>query len=525
MIKNGISSLPIVNNENKNTRYQIVSFDVSTRTVKLKLVEGFDSITIGSNMLTYYSSTTSDVIVDVNIGFGEKCVLFIKGIDPDSKIMATEYSPGVGFYTNELTITDQTGAVVSLSDYYQSQVVDFGAYLYASIKDKTIPVTQGIEPDAPVLTASDFKVFQINEHLNNIASSDIATKQRDKSYAQSEILALDKSISDIRTKLTTTVYSNDQLRKSDESKLNELVNQRKSKSTLYSSLVDEISALTNSLNSAKYEPKYRIRGFFPFPSPKTSKRSGPQEVIQFLIQYRYIGKDGSSNKPQQIEYTDTDGQIRRGTFSNWIEYKTPIREKTIDATTGNYLWSLDLTENADVVNINQLDIPISVGEAVEFRIKSISEAGWPVNPIVSPWSNSIIVQFPTELESVQNINSISEQVRAEKVKTDLLAEFESMNLDQLSSLAFTQNGNFYSSDSKHIASGFLTSENNIISLFDKLLQLDTEIKELRGLIQNAKGNLSVSIIDEYGQEYKIERNKVLKLYIDKVIHFKDSRIL
>jgi hypothetical protein len=299
----------VVNNTNKTTRYEIVGFDLSTRTVKLKLTEGFDSVMIGVDTLSYYVVDTSDVIVDVNIGFNERSVIFLRGIDPDSKILATEFSPGVAFYTNELTITDSNGEIVNLSTYYQNQVVDFGSYLYSSVKDKTVPAAYGIKPDAPTLLSSNFNVFQINEHLNSSVSSDISTKQYNKSLAQSQIKTLDISITDLRTKISTTTYANDQLRKTDDSNLTDLINKRQAQSNLYSSLVDEINALTNSQSAAYFDPKFRVRGFFPFPEPKTSERTGDQEVVQFLVQYRYIGKDGSANKPQQIEYVDTDGLL------------------------------------------------------------------------------------------------------------------------------------------------------------------------------------------------------------------------
>ena len=34
-------------------------------------------------------------------------------------------------------------------------------------------------------------------------------------------------------------------------------------------------------------------------------------------------------------------------------------------------------EDADSININQIEIPIKQGEGIEVRMKSISEAGWP----------------------------------------------------------------------------------------------------------------------------------------------------
>ena len=49
----------------------------------------------------------------------------------------------------------------------------------------------------------------------------------------------------------------------------------------------------------------------------------------------------------------------------------------------------------DIVNINQVDIPITPNEKVEIRIASVSEAGFPYNPLKSDYSTSVTVDFPT----------------------------------------------------------------------------------------------------------------------------------
>ncbi|MCA9349952.1 hypothetical protein KC853_02780, partial [Candidatus Saccharibacteria bacterium] len=57
----------------------------------------------------------------------------------------------------------------------------------------------------------------------------------------------------------------------------------------------------------KVDPKYRVRGFFPIPEAKASTHTRNQEVVQFVIQYRYLRKDGSANRPEQIQFKDNTG--------------------------------------------------------------------------------------------------------------------------------------------------------------------------------------------------------------------------
>jgi hypothetical protein len=63
------------------------------------------------------------------------------------------------------------------------------------------------------------------------------------------------------------------------------------------------------------------------------------------------------------------------------------------------------------ININQIDIPIRNGEKVQIKIRSISEAGYPYNPLKSDWSNSVIISFPDDLTTDDSVTTILETVR------------------------------------------------------------------------------------------------------------------
>jgi hypothetical protein len=503
----------VVNSGRKNTRYEIVGIENSTRTISLRLVEGFDSITIGRDSLFFYDEDESSVSVNVNVGFNEYCVIFVKPIDPDSKIAAVNWSPGVGLFTNNLTIRDESDQLITLSQYYQNQVIDFGAYLYSMAKEKITPAAFGIEPEIPTLNTTDFQVLQINQHLTqNSALNDLKKLQDDKLRVQATINTLDKSISDLRAKIQTTRYSSQKLEDTDRGELSRLIDEKSTQSSLFASIIDDINKIATSESVENLTPKYRVRGFFPIPEPKTSERTGEQAVVQFAIQYRYAKTDGSANQPQQIPFVDNNGAERRGTFSTWVEYKTDVRKRVTDPITGQMSWAVEDVENADAVNINQIDIPIQQGEVVQFRVKSISEAGWPVTPAESPWTEIIQIDFPSELASLPDAASIIEEARKQQVLVDLREELQTLGVEKHVSTSFTVGNKYYAHGSIEIASGFLTSEQGIISLFDKLISMDTQLSQLRSLIENSKGVLTVRIVDELGNEKEVIPNTVVKMF-------------
>ena len=88
------------------------------------------------------------------------------------------------------------------------------------------------------------------------------------------------------------------------------------------------------------QPKYRVRGFWPIPPPKQSPDTGKQEVIQFIIEYRYLSDSGIAPAVQQIEFLDNNGQQKTGAFSNWNKIITDIRSKVYDLNTGTYVWGV-----------------------------------------------------------------------------------------------------------------------------------------------------------------------------------------
>lgn len=503
----------MVNNDNKNTRYKVTDIDSSSNTVTLEIIEGYDAITIGAGVLSIYRGLEESISIDIPVGFDEYLVIFIKSVDPASKLPSELWSPGSSFLTNELSITLDSGQSLSLDTFYRNQAVDFGQMLLSFSKDKMVPSAFGIKPDAPSIAAGDFKVVQVNNHItDNPVIDDIKRLADDRNRLASEIKEKDAAIATKRTVVNTKQYSSDVERQKDLNELQAVIEQRTATASLFGSTVQDIQAKSTSQDLSNAQPKYRVRGFWQIPDPKFSKFTGNQQVVQFLVEYRYLNTAGAANNVEQLTFTDKDGAERRGAFTNWMVSPTVVKKRVEDPTTGQFSWQVENVENADTININQLDISIQQGESIEIRIKSISEAGYPSNPLESDYSDIVRVDFPQDLIQPATTSSIISQNEKELARVQLDQDLKSKGIDEHLSSSFSANGKYFAHQSTAIASGFLSAEQTPITLFDSLVSLQTRIDQLEQFIQRTRGELAVSILDNNGVTTIINKNTLTTLF-------------
>ena len=495
------------------SKYRIDSIDSAENTVVLKRIAGYQPVTIGADVFDVYSPAYSSKEIQVNVGYDERQVIFVKPIEAVFGVASSKFSPGVGVWTNELVIQTPAGTT-TLEDFYKNQVVDFGMLFLNSAKEKLIPSTYGEIPDAPTLAQDNFRVIQVNAHKKDTKQADdIRTKLSSKVSLDNEIRQIDDAINTKKNDLNNNAASKSEAeRKKIKSDLETLARDKSSKVNRFSSVVKELSTKLKENPAILEDAKFRVRGFWPIPTAKTSEKTHSQEVIQFRVAYRYIRKDGSATPPEQIEFMDNDGAKKRGYFSNWNEITTGKRGKNYDSKTGFFTWATEDVADGDAVNINQLDIPISKGEQVQIKIKSISEAGWPLNPIESEWSEPITIDFPNDLQIADDSAALLKEAHVEESRVKLQEELNARGLDQHLAKAFTSGDKYYPHVASDIASEFVTSEGKVINLFEKLKQIDTELQRLRQIIEKARGALSISIIDSDGNLTKITPNLTAKLF-------------
>ena len=503
-----------VNSEPTTTRYEVIFVDSSENKIGLKCLEGSEGVRIGANTLKISASQDTKVSADIPVGFDEREVIFVKSIDPDSNIPSNKWSPGVAFYTNELTYVDNNGVTQTLQRFYQRNVVDFGQVLLSYANDYYPSIREGIIPNAPVLNYAsgegDFKIVQINTQLTE--TTDTATFRSlvsDKIKVQSELDNIANEIEKQKKVIQTTQYVSDNDKLQAQNTLSTLVSQQAILASNYNSVVNNIKAKYESGNIVL--PKYRVRGFWDMPDPKVSPSSGDQQIIKFKIRYRYLSEYGNANKEEEFTYTSGSATFV-GRFSNWNEIYTKTRER-VKTPSGSWTWEKIDTADPDQVNINQLDIPINPGEQVEIQVKSVSEAGWPSNPLESEWSNSIVVAFSDFAElQADDISELIAQNRVDAAVANVTNMFSGVSSHIASS--FYTNDKYFAHTAENITSGFLSPEQTPITLYDKLQELQNQITMIIEQINYTVGDITVHLLDNSDEQKIYTLNEGGTTYIN-----------
>lgn len=503
----------VLNTGDKSTRYKVLTVDTSTNQITAKLAEGFGVIGIGTDVLEYSGKFVQNTKLNIPVGYDERVILFFKSIDEGYGHASGNWSDGIAFYSNDLIIPT-TGGSIDLPSFYKDYVADVGRVIREIAGERKVPITSASTPDAPTLNDSDFNVLEINSHKKDVSiTNQIVKKNAEKVSIKSQLAAVDKDIQVKKNEISTKSFRNAAEKLIEEENLSILRNKRSDLASLQESIVDELSA---SIQSARtYTPKYRVRGFWAMPQTKyldEVNEIGPQDVIGFIVQYRYLSESGQPEPTQTIEYQDTTGQTKNGSFSRWNEYRSPIRKKTV-STDGTLVWKTEKPQNAEEVNINQIDIPITKGEQVEIRVKSISEVGYPTNPLESDWSESIIVTFPEDLDETNPIADIEKTQQEDSLGQKFKKELVSLGLDSHTSDSITIGDLTFSHQSTTIASTEKTPENRPKSVQDILDDHKSRIAYLEALISGASGEMEVTILDDSGTEIqKVTNSQTVKLF-------------
>ena len=503
----------IINTSKSSTRYKIL--EVSTADVNPKVrverVEGLEPIAVGTGTLKIYAPVIYTKKVLVSVGYDERNVVFVKPINTDNYLLARDWSKGTGYWTNDLRLnSNSSDNGTTMDQFYTNFVYDYGTVL-KDVVTKNTPNSLGGTPVAPALTSTNFKVTQINKHLTDTPDSNlIKQKSNYQQTLKSEIQQIQQAILDRNKQAKVTKFKSDAAKQQALLEIDALSKKKDSKSKLLASTTQEILDISKN-PLTKVDPKFSARGFWTIPDAVIVKGSKAQEIVQFRIQYRYLSKDG---KESPIDTFSVDNTQTTAAFSNWNEYKTEAKKRVYDPSTLQYTWELQDVSNADVPNINQLDIPIQPNEQIQIRIKSISEVGWPDAPIESDWSDILSIDFPTDLTNVLNENtSIVTEATKEDLKNSVQNDLASKGLDEHLSDTIILNNKSYHHDSSKILSGFKDSNGVALDLYEYLKGLEDRLKALEEKIKRAKGELQVVILRN-NQEFIVSNGSETNFIIE-----------
>lgn len=136
--------------------------------------------------------------------------------------------------------------------------------------------------------------------------------------------------------------------------------------------------------------------------------------------------------------------------------KTKVRNEDY-----GYVWRSENVADGTETNINQIDIPINKGEKVEIKVRSISEAGYPGNPLMSEWSNSVIIEFPSTLATGNEIADLITMVNDDALNITINNTLQSLgvvtHLDDTTPNTNSVNGMYF----KHMAENIAFEENGV----------------------------------------------------------------
>lgn len=493
-----------------DTRYIVKDIDSSTNNIILELAEGYRGVGIGVDQLMIYRGQSDNINLEIPISFDKQLVVFFKAIDTHSKIASEDWSPGIAFSTNDLILQSEEEEIVSLDTFYRNDVTDFGLFIMSMAKDKVVPSALSLTPNTPEFTKDDLKVVQINNHItDNSAFNELKTLADDRNRLSAEIKGLDSAINSKKTTINTKQYNSKIERDKDRAELDSLIDERSSSSKLLASIIENITSKSKSEDLLNAKPKFRVRGFIPIPEPRKSKYTGDQEIVALEQQYRYVGIDGGANKVDQITQTDKNGNQIIGAQGNWVKIPIIPRLK-IEDDNGEFKWKEHNIEDPEEININQIDIPIRQGESIEIRSRSISEAGYPSNPGRSNWSEIKRIDFDESLIQPDTIGQIIEENNKEAQRVKLEKYLSSKGVISHISDQFTANEKDFKHDALNIFSGELTSEQTPISLYEQIQQLTRRLSKIEDIVNRVKGELKIKLLDDSGNETKIDKNSVSK---------------
>lgn len=498
-------------------KFQVEAVQPANRTVQVKVMDGAYA-EIHDNTgepekytLRFYRQADYSPFKYINVPLEEDkyICIFAAAVNDDLNIQAP-WGDGLFIDTDALTI-DIDGQIYGFREYYDSYVNNLGDSLFGicSMVDNTVNNYTKDEFDAitsykPVIPVDHYTVTQINKHLDDADSvENIRRLYNQKATYKSELDTVQDSITAV-TKMLSELSFDDTTNSREKytGQLSELNAKKTELTNSIAAVSQEIAESANNTELPVENAKYHIRGY------ADSSVEGMPKIIKLDVEYRYKNK----NKFQGSAMTITDEFI----YSDWNRQTTfvDMRHPSTDGFTFSFDWEED-SSNKNVPSWNQIDIPISQGEVVDFKVRYTFDLGWPFVTTVSQWSDIIQVEFPTEfLANIDILDIIEENnndVKSYQFDSKLRADgiYDHVG-DKIQDQDITY---FHKADS--ITSGFYTDERRVIPLSDKLHSMHDDILDLKSEVYGVSDeDLVVTVTDS-------TQTVVLRPFVENVIEVVD----
>jgi hypothetical protein len=490
--------------KNGMAKFIINEIDIFLKKLKVTRISGSENIVNGIDSLLFNEIIPNDTnIVGIPIQPNKKLVVFLS--TENLKIIGY---PSIGIKLNTSTYkVNYESNIYTLDEFFGTYVTNFSEYLYSIIKETVIPYNLGIEPEKPILDSSNFKVIQINSHLTNSKSSEeLSTLNTEKQKIKNKLEYNQIQLEQIQNEIDTSKFKSTEEKQFRITKVTEL---KRAKNVLEQNLLTVARKLDNNAIESglkNVKPKYRTIGSWAIQQPIYSSLTKAQHIIKYEIQYRYLSKNVDTVENTSMKMISNGKEISV-TYSAWNPFESRTLKK-VEKTDGTLVWETPLLDSVDDININQVNIPINEGESIEIKVRSISEAGYPISPKTSEWSDILRIDFPSDLTE-SNLATI-----VTKNEDDLkISEFNNILkssgvLNHISNQV-QEAEKLFLHKAEDIASGFFTAEQKNIPLFSFLKTIKNDIELLKNI--DSVKNITIELIDFNNEKYTVINNTTMDL--------------
>jgi hypothetical protein len=486
-------------------KYLVEKLDRITYKAGLKRIDGVENLYVGIENL-YYNQVidVSKNIVEIPIKPQQKLCVFLSVEDLKTIGYPTR---GILIDTENYTVQYQS-KTYSIDEFFGEFVTNFSDYLINMMNEVTIPHSLGIIPRKPLLVRTNFKVVQINKHTSdNRVITDLTTLNKNKQAIQNDITYKEQQILLQENELNTKKFNSLQEKTYI---INQISKNRSELIVLKQNLLNiarDLDTNATSYGIKKVNPKFRIIGFWEIQDDLYNPVTGKQRIIKYDVEYRYLSYNLDTTENYSYSMIE-NGKKVQVSFSSWNRLDTKVLNRISDIG-GKLTWETLPLDSADTININQLMISINETESVEIRLRAVTEAGYPLSPVRSEWSEVIRIDFPEDLKenNIQNIISQNEIDLQNAEFTDILNKENLLShvADRLLEAEKT-----FQHQARNITSGQFTNEQKNISLDVCISNIMQKLSVLEN--QNKIIQPTITIIDFNSESYSVLHNSTIELF-------------
>ena len=486
-----------------NSSYIVDNIALSTNTVELRRIAGVEEPTVGLDKLEYNQVIQSDsYIVGLPVKPIQKVIFFLS---TQSYKAISFPSLGIKIDTTDYMVTYKD-TQYTIDEFFSRYVANVSDYLINVIQENTIPAKLGIRPNKPELIPSNFKVVQINKHTTDAKSvAEINKMNEQKQQLLNRVDFLEKRVASMRKKLEIRDYSN-------ETEKESLITTIKNNNDEINQLNTQILTIARNIDNNKnitainqIHPKYKVVGYWHIQENLLSPNTGIQRIVKYDVQYRYLSTVTDESINTTLKMVD-NGQVVSVTFSPWISYQSETLQK-VTRPDGTMTWYDRSLNNSDEIGINQCWLSISENESVEVRVRAISEAGYPGNPVKSEWSNIVRVDFPDSLKE-NSLNAVISKNNIDLANAEFNRILEAKGLLTHITSQVQEGDKVYHHTANYITSGQFDNNMRIIPLDTCLRDIISDITALKLAYRKV---LNYSIIGFDGREVDIKDQDMVVL--------------